>query len=76
MAEQLLLLHLGDGGAGTALADLTLRFRWPPRRVHETVERLERRGWIERANGSVRLTAKGETALAQTGQLPLRHRAA
>ena len=75
MAEQLLLLHLGDGGAGTSLADLTARFRWAPRRIHETVARLERRGWIARINGAVRLTAAGEAALLRSGQLPLRHRA-
>jgi manganese/zinc/iron transport system permease protein len=75
MADQLLLLHLGEGAA-TALDDLVARFRWPHRRVTDAVARLERRGWIERVNGSVRLTPRGETALAESGQIPLRHRAA
>ena len=76
MAEQLLLLHLGGGGKGTALDELTARFRWPPQRIHDTVARLERRGWIDRVDGAVRLTAAGEMALARSGQLPLRHSAA
>jgi manganese/zinc/iron transport system permease protein len=76
MAEQLLLLHLQGDGAATPLADLVTRFRWPARRIKQTVGRLERRGWIARTNGVVRLTEQGEAAIATSGQLPLRHRAA
>lgn len=76
MAEQLLLLHLGDGGAGTAVDQLGVRFRWAPQRIQAAVARLERRGWIERTDGRVRLTPVGEAALARTGQLQLRHPAA
>ena len=76
MSDQLVLLHLGSGTTGTAIGDLEVRFRWPLRRIHAAVARLERRGWIERTNGSVRLTASGERVLATSGQLPLRHGAA
>lgn len=72
LAEQLLMLHLHHGGSEPAEA-LARRFSWSRERVERTVERLVRRGWVERTGEGLRLTDAGQTALERSGQLELRH---
>jgi len=72
LAEQLLLLHLHHGGSEPA-ALLARRFSWSRRRVERTVERLVRRGWVDRHAEGLRLTPSGHAALERSGQLELRH---
>ncbi len=73
MAEQLLLLHLRRGDGAEPFGQLAQRFAWSPGRLHKIIERLVRRGWVDSRSGVPRLTATGEAALEQTGQMPLRH---
>ena len=74
MSEQLLLLHLSEGGDPIPLAGLLQRFSWHRRRLEGVVERLVDRGWIARQPPGLLLTAAGEAALESLGGEVLRHR--
>ncbi len=82
MAEQLLMLHVGQGShmdseqdtAGCEIDTLERRFNWRPSKLQKVARRLERQGWLDRVHeGRLKLTAAGAEALERTGQAPLTH---
>jgi manganese/zinc/iron transport system permease protein len=76
MAEQLLLLHLQAGSRPVSLHELAGRFSWRRARLEAVVQRVVARGWARRANGAIVITPRGESAIAERGAAPLRHREA
>lgn len=73
-AEQLLLLHLQEGGRPVPVPQLALRFSWSPERIERIVARLAERRWVEAGEDGLRLTGDGTAAIERTGQAALRHR--
>ncbi|MEM7480710.1 MAG: metal ABC transporter permease [Acidobacteriota bacterium] len=73
LADQLLMLHLREGGALVPLETLETRFGWSAARLRRTAAALEARGWIERGIGGLALTPKGATALEESGRHLLAH---
>ena len=82
MAEQLLMLHIGQSSEpesgqmspGCEIDTLERRFNWRPSKLQKVAKRLERQGWLDRVQeGRLRLTASGAEALERTGQAPLTH---
>ncbi len=82
MAEQLLMLHIGQSSEprsgqvsrGCEIDTLERRFNWRPSKLQKVAKRLERQGWLDRVQeGRLMLTAAGAEALERTGQAPLTH---
>ncbi len=73
MEEQLVMLHLKRGEAGTSLEDLASRFAWARKRMEKVLARLAGRGWVEENGAGPKLTHSGHDALERTGQTVLMH---
>jgi manganese/zinc/iron transport system permease protein len=73
MAEQLLLLHLGEGEEGRSVERVDQRFGWPVEKLRRVADRLARRGWLNVSPDQLRLTAEGHAAVERSGQGDLRH---
>lgn len=75
MAEQLLLLHLGNGGdQSRAAAGVAQRFGWSEKQLAKVAGRLADRGWLAVGEGAgLTLTPLGLAAVERSGQAQLRH---
>jgi manganese/zinc/iron transport system permease protein len=73
LSEQLVLLHLADGGRALPLATIERRFGWTRQRLEKALGRLEKAGWAERDADGVQLTARGAAAARAAGAAQLAH---
>ncbi|MFG0331297.1 MAG: metal ABC transporter permease [Phycisphaerales bacterium] len=75
--RRLLLYHLkSEGGRGVSDSRILPRFGWTSSKLRRVESELRRRGYVERTNGALRLTAAGEAAIERAGASELVHRLA
>ena len=71
--SQLILLHLQDEVA-VQVEVLRKRFGWSQKKLNNAIQRLIRRGWVERIDHGLKLTARGLAQLEASGTESLSHR--